>query len=76
MERQKRTHKKGGDRMNGSRNDEKIHVFLTRSQIANLVEFFEMAFIPYVRDDTEIDNMGYLVDMSDAYRTLKDSLGS
>ena len=40
-----------------------ILILLTQSQAENLMEFFEVAFIPLVRDEIKIDNMMYLVDM-------------
>lgn len=48
-----------------------ILVLLTKSQAENLMEFFEVAFIPMVRDTPEIDNLDYLVDMCEIYRQLK-----
>ena len=44
---------------------------LTFSQVENLAEFFEFHFINSVRNDTDIDNMDYMVDMCDIYSKLK-----
>lgn len=43
---------------------------LTRSQVINLVEFIELNFIDSIRDDENIDNMGYLCNMCDIYKAL------
>lgn len=45
---------------------------LTKSQVDNLMEFFEFEFIDSVRNNTDIDNMNYLVDMCDIYKKLKE----
>ena len=47
---------------------------LTASQVENLMEFFEFEFIDSIRNNTDIDNMGYLVDMCDIYSKLKESV--
>lgn len=47
---------------------------LTISQIKNLIEFFEISFIPRVQEDEYCDNMNYLVDMCDIYKKLKRSV--
>lgn len=44
---------------------------LTKSQIDNLIEFFELEFIGMVRKDNCIDNMDYVCDMCDIYKGLK-----
>jgi len=44
---------------------------LTKSQIENLKEFFELEFINTVRNDTSIDNINYIVDMIDIYKKLE-----
>ena len=48
-----------------------LNVCLTKSQVDNLIEFIEMNFIQSVRDDTEIDNIDYIVDMMEALKTLR-----
>ena len=48
-----------------------IEIKLTRSQADNLMEFFEFEFIDSIRDNTDIDNINYLVDMCDIYKKLK-----
>ena len=48
-----------------------ILILLTQSQAENLMEFFEVAFIPLVRDEIKIDNMMYLVDMCEVYQQIK-----
>ena len=44
---------------------------LTKSQIDNLIDFFELEFIDMVRKYDCIDNMAYVCDMSDIYKGLK-----
>ena len=43
----------------------------TKSQVDNLIEFIELNFIDVVRDDTDIDNIDYVVDMMDALTKLR-----
>ena len=43
----------------------------TKSQVDNLVEFIELNFIDVVRNDTDIDNIDYVVDMMDALVKLR-----
>lgn len=45
---------------------------LTHSQADNLMEFFEFEFIDSIRNNTDIDNMDYLVEMCDIYKKLKE----
>lgn len=44
---------------------------LTKSQVDNLIEFIELNFIDTVRNDTDIDNIDYVVDMMDALTKLR-----
>ena len=46
---------------------------LTKSQITNLMEFFEFKFIQSIQEDEEIDNINYLVDMCDIYKKLREA---
>jgi hypothetical protein len=48
-----------------------ILILLTKSQVENLMDFFEMSFIPMIRDVDEIDDMMYLVDMCEIYKEIK-----
>lgn len=48
-----------------------ILIVLTKSQAENLMEFFEVAFIPMVRDTPEIDNLDYVADMCYIYKEIK-----
>lgn len=48
-----------------------ILILLTQSQAENLLEFFEVSFIPLVRDEIKIDSMVYLVDMCEVYQQIK-----
>ncbi len=52
-----------------------MKIELTDSQVDNLMEFFEFEFIDSVRNNTDIDNMNYLVDMCDIYKKLKEGAG-
>ena len=47
---------------------------LTFSQVENLAEFFELNFIDSIRDDAELDNIEYVVDMCEIYTKLKKAL--
>ena len=51
-----------------------ITIELTKSQVENLMEFFEFEFIPSIQNNTECDNINYLVDMCDIYKQLKSGL--
>lgn len=44
---------------------------LSKSQVKNLMEFFEFTFIDYIRSDTEINNIDYVVDMCEIYTKIK-----
>lgn len=48
-----------------------MQVELSKTQCKNIAEFIEYNFIDSIRNDTDIDNMGYIVDMSKAYEILK-----
>jgi hypothetical protein len=52
-----------------------VKVALTKSQCKNLADFIEFYFIQSIRDDTDIDNINYLVDMCAAYKVLRESEG-
>ena len=47
---------------------------LTRSQVENLIEFIELHFIDSIRNDPDIDNIEYVVDMMDTLKMLRDKL--
>ena len=46
-------------------------VDLTESQCGNLCEFIEFNIFECIRNDTDIDNIDWLVDMIEAYQKLK-----
>lgn len=48
-----------------------ILILLTPSQAENLMEFFEVAFIPMLRETPEIDNLDYVADMCEVYKEIK-----
>lgn len=52
---------------------ENITISLTKSQVENLIEFFELCFIDQIRSDPDVDNMDYVVDMSQVYTKLKEA---
>lgn len=45
---------------------------LTQSQAENLADFIECYFILSIREDENIDNIGYLVEICDVYKQLKE----
>lgn len=45
-------------------------ITLSQDEVDNLVEFFELEFLPMVRKDDTIDNMRYLTSMGDVFRKL------
>ena len=47
---------------------------LTRSQINNLIDFFEFGFIDFIKDDPDVINIEYLVDMCEIYKKLKECI--
>ena len=44
---------------------------LTESQCKNLYDFIELNIFEYIRNDKDIDNIDWLVDMIGAYQKLK-----
>lgn len=42
-----------------------MQIELTKPQVENLIEFFEIDFIPFVRSDIDIDNMDYIISTAD-----------
>jgi hypothetical protein len=48
-------------------------ITLSQGEVDNLVEFFEMEFLPMVRKDDTIDNMRYLTSMGDVFRKLENA---
>jgi hypothetical protein len=47
---------------------------LSKSEIENLIDFFDFEFIPYIKYDVELDNMKYLTSMCDVYKKLETAL--
>lgn len=45
---------------------------LTKSQCDNLAEFIECHIFDAIRDEPDIDNIAWLIDMVDAYKKLKE----
>lgn len=50
-----------------------FEIKLTKSQVENLLSFFEFEFIPSIQRDEEIDNINYLVEMCEVYTKLKEA---
>ena len=48
-------------------------ITLSQDEVDNLVEFFELEFLPMVRKDDTIDNMRYLTSMGDVFRKLENA---
>ena len=48
-----------------------MKIDLTESQCRNLCEFIELNIFEYIRDDTDIDNIGWLIEIIRAYQKLK-----
>ena len=46
-------------------------ISLSQDEVDNLVEFFELEFLPMVRRDDTIDNLRYLTSMGDVFRKLE-----
>ena len=48
-------------------------ITLSQDEVDNLVEFFELEFLPMVRKDDTIDNLRYLTSMGDVFRKLEEA---
>ena len=48
-------------------------ITLSQDEVDNLVEFFELEFLPMARKDDTIDNMRYLTSMGDVFRKLENA---
>ena len=46
-------------------------VDLTESQCKNLCDFIEVNIFENIRNDTDIDNIGWLIEIIEAYQKLK-----
>lgn len=51
--------------------DKVINIGFTKSQVSNMIEFIELNFIESIRQDTDIDNIDYIVDMTNALQILR-----
>ena len=51
-----------------------MKVELTKSQVRNLAEFIEYNILDVVRNDTDIENVDWLVEMCEAYKILKQAI--
>lgn len=50
--------------------DETITVQLTKSQCRNVAEFIEFGLIEHIRNDPDLDNVLWIADMIEAWKTL------
>ena len=46
---------------------------LTKGQCESLVEFIEFTLIPSVRNDQDLDNLEYIINICDAYKVFKEA---
>lgn len=51
----------------------KMQIELTQSQCRNIADFIEFNFIDSIRNNTDIDNINYVADMSKAYEILREA---
>lgn len=51
----------------------KKSIELTKSQIENLLDFFEFNFIESIRNDPDIDELDYLIDICEVVTKLRDA---
>ena len=51
--------------------EETYMVSLSKTEIANIIEFIEIEFIDSIRKDDEIDNIDYVVSMMNALQKLR-----
>lgn len=49
---------------------------LTKSQCTSLVEFIEFTLIPSMRNDPDLDNLEYVINICDAYKAFKEVVDS
>ena len=47
---------------------------LTQSQCKNIAEFIEFNIFEVIRNDVDIDNINWLIDMAEAYKKLTDHI--
>ena len=50
--------------------NETITIQLTKSQCRNVAEFIEFGLIDHIRNDTELDNVRWIADMIEAWKTM------
>ena len=48
-------------------------ITLSKDEVDNLVEFFELEFLPMVRKDDTIDNLRYLTCMGGVFQKLENA---
>ena len=45
---------------------------LTKSQCESLVDFIDFTLIPSIRNDPDLDNLEYVINICDAYKVFKE----
>lgn len=55
--------------------NETISVQLTKSQCRNVADFIEFELIEHIRNDPDLDNIRWIVDMIEAWKTLEKAGG-
>ena len=51
-------------------------VALDKDELSNVIEFIELNFIESVRNDTDIDNIDYIISMMSALQKFRDAYAS
>ena len=47
---------------------------LTKSQCASLMYFIDFTLIPSIRQDPDLDNLEYVINICDAYKAFKEAI--
>ena len=50
-----------------------MNIELTKGQCESLVEFIDFTLIPSLRNDPDIDNLQYVINICDAYKAFKEA---
>ena len=51
-----------------------MNIELTKGQCESLVEFIDFTLIPSLRNDPDIDNLQYVINICDAYKAFKEAI--
>lgn len=55
--------------------NETITIQLTKSQCRNVADFIEFGLIEHIRNDPDLDNVLWIADMIEAWKTLEKAGG-